>query len=434
MDFKKEYKCSCGRVHNAAVDDYVIEKGAVKYLPAYIKKYGARKPFAVFDVNTFSAAGEAVCKVLESSGMEYGKYVFESEHLEPNENALGSLMMHYDTSCDIIVAVGSGVINDLCKLLAKISGHCYIIVATAPSMDGYASVTSSVIMDGLKYSIGNRCANVIIGDIDILKNAPERMLTAGLGDVLAKYISIADWRIAHIVTEEYYCENVADMVRQALKRCVDNCELLLKRDDGAVKAVFEALILSGVAMNYAQVTRVASGVEHSISHIWDMRGEEFKTATELHGIQCAIGTLYAARIYDMLRRLTPDAEKARKFVSEFDFDTYSEKLREYMGRPAEGMIAKEAIDGKYRSKAHAVRLGRMLDNWDEIQTIINDEVPTVAEIERILDAIKCPKSSDEIGIPTSELPMTYAATKDIRDKYVQSRVCFDLGIIDDIKF
>ncbi len=434
MVFKKEFMCSCGRMHRAGIDGYLLESGAIKRIPEYIEKYGCKKPFIVADVNTFEAAGEAVCAVLTESGIEHSKYVFSEKHLEPNEKAAGSLLMHFDTSCDMVIAVGSGVINDLCKILSRAAKRTYIIVATAPSMDGYASVTSSVVMDGLKWSIGDSCASFIIGDIDILKNAPERMLTSGLGDVLAKYISIADWRIANIVTGEYYCEEVAGMVRSALKKCVDNCELLLKRDSDAVKSVFEGLILSGIAMNYAQVTRVASGVEHSISHIWDMRGEEFKTPTDFHGIQCAIGTLYAARIYDKMRNITPDVEKAEKFVSKFDFEKYSNFLREFIGRPAESMIAKEANDRKYAEDTHEDRFKRIYDNWGAILKIIDEEVPPSTEIERILDAIKCPKSCEEIGIPREMMALTYSATKDIRDKYVQSRICFDLGIIDEIEF
>ena len=34
-------------------------------------------------------------------------------------------------------------------------------------------------------------------------------IAAQLGDMLAKYISLGEWRIAHIITGEYYCSTVA---------------------------------------------------------------------------------------------------------------------------------------------------------------------------------------------------------------------------------
>jgi glycerol-1-phosphate dehydrogenase [NAD(P)+] len=98
-------------------------------------------------------------------------------------------------------------------------------------MDGYASATSSMTVDGLKVSLPSKCADVIIGDIDVLKNAPMRMLQAGLGDMLAKYISIAEWKIAREIIGEYYCDRVANLIKQALKECVDNADGLLLRNE-----------------------------------------------------------------------------------------------------------------------------------------------------------------------------------------------------------
>ena len=75
----------------------------------------------------------------------------------------------------------------------------YIIIGTAPSMDGFASDGSSMIVDGVKVTIASKCPHAIILDTEILAAAPLRMLQAGLGDMLAKYVSICEWRISHII-------------------------------------------------------------------------------------------------------------------------------------------------------------------------------------------------------------------------------------------
>lgn len=41
--------------------------------------------------------------------------------------------------------------------------------------------------------------------------------------MIAKYISIAEWRISHVVNGEYYCETVAEMIRGALRDCGQGC-------------------------------------------------------------------------------------------------------------------------------------------------------------------------------------------------------------------
>lgn len=425
-------QCSCGREHNIAIDDVVAGKGVLQRLPEFVAKYRAQKPFILADRNTYNAAGAAVEDILQSSGITFSTYIFQKEALEPDEGAVGSAFMHFDGSCDLIIGVGSGVINDIGKLLSSVSGRAYIIVCTAPSMDGYASATSSMSRDGLKVSLNSRCADVIIGDTDIMKQAPEHMLKAGLGDMLAKYISILEWRISSLITGEYYCEQVAQLIRTALKKCVDNAEGLLKREDAAVEAVFEGLVIGGVAMAYAGSSRPASGVEHYISHVLDMRGMEFGTPVELHGIQCAVGTLIAVKLYEKLKSITPDREKAQRYVNGFDVDAWHEDLRVFLGKAAESMIALETREKKYDKDLHNARLAVILANWQEILGIIDEELPSARELEQLMDAIRMPKSLSQIGIEEFLLPTIFGATKDIRDKYVLSRLLWDLGLLEEL--
>ena len=425
-------QCSCGREHNIAIDDVVAGKGVLQRLPEFVAKYRAQKPFILADRNTYKAAGAAVEDILQSSGIPFSTYIFQKEALEPDEWAVGSAFMHFDGSCDLIIGVGSGVINDIGKILSNVSGRAYIIVCTAPSMDGYASATSSMSRDGLRVSLNSRCADVIIGDTDIMKQAPEHMLKAGLGDMLAKYISILEWRIGSLITGEYYCERVAQLIRTALKKCVDNAEGLLKREDAAVEAVFEGLVIGGVAMAYAGTSRPASGVEHYISHVLDMRGMEFGTPVELHGIQCAVGTLIAVKLYEKLKSSTPDKEKAQRYVNGFDVDAWHGDLRVFLGKAAESMIALETREKKYDKDLHNARLEVILANWQEILRIIDEELPSARELEQLMDAISMPKSLSQIGTEEFLLPTIFGATKDIRDKYVLSRLLWDLGLLEEL--
>lgn len=427
----KTIGCDCGKEH-IFESEVIIGSGVLSDLPSILKSKGFKKPFVFADNNTYFAAGKKVMNLLKDNGIEANKYVFKKENLEPDEINVGLAVMHYNPDCDVVIGVGSGVINDICKIVAATGNKPYIIVATAPSMDGYASASSSMTMEGLKISLNSKCADIILGDLDILCDAPLKMMISGLGDMLAKYVSICEWRIAHIITDEYYCEDVANLVKEALKKCVNNAEGLLKRDKEAVKAVFEGLVLCGAAMKFAGVSRPASGVEHYLSHIWDMRGAEFGTPVSFHGIQCGIGTLIAIKLYEQIKAITPDREKALEYVSKFNFDVWSNDLRKFVGKGAECMIALEMKEQKYNKAAHAKRLEKIINNWDKILKIIDEEMPSSKEIEMLLDKLGAPKTLEDIGLHCSILPITFKATKDIRDKYVLSRLCWDLGIIDDI--
>jgi glycerol-1-phosphate dehydrogenase [NAD(P)+] len=406
----------------------IVEKGAIEKLPNLIQEAASKKAFILADKNTFIAAGERVCAILNNAGIHYAQYVFPTGEIEPDEKAVGSAIMNFDPSCDLVIAVGSGVINDIGKILANTAKLPYFIVGTAPSMDGYASATSSMSMDGLKVSLPSKCAEVIIGDIDVLKNAPMRMLQAGLGDMLAKHISIAEWRIANEITGEYYCERVAELIRTALKRCVENADGLLKREEEAVKAVFEGLVIGGVAMAFAGVSRPASGVEHYFSHIWDMRGLAFGTKVDLHGIQCAVATNIAAGLYEKVLKTKPDKEKALAYAKAFDYQAWAKELKAFLGTGADVMIALEEKEQKYSIEKHEDRLNIILEKWEKLCGIIREEILAQKEIERILEKIGAPKTAKEIGIDC-DLSITLKATKDIRDKYVLSRLLWDLGVI-----
>lgn len=424
---KGKFRCDCGKEHSAHLEAADIGFHVLEKTAAYVKKYNGTKAFILADRNTYRAAGEKVVSVLTKEGIPYTLHLLKEERPEPDEKNVGSVFLHLEADCDIIIGVGSGVINDICKIAAFKTGLPFIIVGTAPSMDGYASSTSSVIRDGLKVSVDSACPNVILGDLEVLRDAPMEMIRAGLGDMLAKYISVCEWRIGHLVTGEYYCEEVAKMIRSALKKCVDNAGGIVSRDPAAVKAVMEGLILSGIAADYAGVSRPVSGVEHYYSHLWDMRALEFGTPWSLHGIQCGIGTALAVEKYEKLKTIKPDREKAMNHFGSFDYDGWFAKIKDYLGSAAEPILSGIASSDRYNAAKHEERLKKILAHFDDILRIAEEELPTAEEINAVLKKVGAPVSSEEIGIPAEENELTFRMTKDIRDKYILSTLLWDLG-------
>ena len=423
-------ECECGKTHAPGTKKVIVESGAISHLPALLSQCGGKKPFLLSGKDTFAAAGDKVCETLDRAGIAYGKYVFPNSPVLPTEHSVGSAVMHFDHGCDAVVAIGSGVINDIGKILAHTTGKPYIIVATAPSMDGYASATSSMELDGRKVSLDSTFAYAIVGDLDILTQAPMKMLLAGVGDMVAKYVALAEWRMSALITGEYHCPVVDAMVETALDRCVAAGQGLIRREPEGVKAVMEGMVIAGMAMKYAGVSRPASGMEHYFSHIWDMRGLAFGTGTDLHGIQCGVGTLLCLKIYDYLRALQPDKERALKFVEDFSLEDWNSRLEAFIGPGAQPMIAEEKTAGKYDREKHARRLERILTHWDEIQEIIAG-IPSYDRVLAFMQEIGAPVSAGEFGVTPNEMQETLRMTKDIRDKYIGSRLLWDLGVLEE---
>lgn len=425
-------KCSCGKVHSFS-SLTLSGKGAIKNLATELKRLGCKMPYVVSDKNTRHIAEGVVKDELTCAEVTPVFYSFDSDELEPDEKTVGSALMHLKAECDSIIAVGSGVINDTCKIISAKVKIPYVIVATAPSMDGYQSMTSSMTMDGLKISLPSRAADVIIGDTDILKSAPAKMLISGVGDMIAKYVSICEWRIANIILGEYYCEDIASLIRAALKKISESKDKIKLCTGDAVEAVFDGLSASSVAMNYAGVSRPASGIEHYISHIYDMRRAEFGTKSEMHGIQCAISTLVAIKLYEKLITVTPCKEKALAYMEKFDKEQWKKELRSLLGGAAESMIALEEKEQKYDKTKHVERLETIIGKWEEIKAVIKEELPSYESLYNFMKDIGAPTSFAEVGMDESILPEALTYAKDIRDKYVLPRLLFDLGIIDEFK-
>lgn len=301
-----EYSCACGKSHKVDIQAIRVGSGVIQELPGILRDLGASHIFLVADNYTYEAAGRQVEQLLDQAGLPYHKRVFQTETpLVPNEYALGSVLAAMTSQDDMLLAVGSGTLNDVTKYVSARTGIPYAIAATAPSMDGYASTVAPTILDGFKTTLPAVYPAAIVADVDILKDAPMPMLTAGFGDIIGKFTSLADWRLSHQLNGEYYCPEVAGVIEAAVETCAANAKALAQREPQAIQAVTEALILSGLAMGMVGVSRPASGAEHQMAHYWEMdalrRGEEHP----LHGNAVGVGTVLAASLYEMAAEYLP---------------------------------------------------------------------------------------------------------------------------------
>ena len=301
-----EYSCACGKSHKVDIQAIRVGSGVIQELPGILRDLGASHIFLVADNYTYEAAGRQVEQLLDQAGLAYHKRVFQTETpLVPNEYALGSVLAAMTSQDDMLLAVGSGTLNDVTKYVSARTGIPYVIAATAPSMDGYASTVAPTILDGFKTTLPAVYPAAIVADVDILKDAPMPMLTAGFGDIIGKFTSLADWRLSHQLNGEYYCPEVAGVIEAAVETCAANAKALAQRGPQAIQAVTEALILSGLAMGMVGVSRPASGAEHQMAHYWEMdalrRGEEHP----LHGNAVGVGTVLAASLYEMAAEYLP---------------------------------------------------------------------------------------------------------------------------------
>ncbi len=326
------FRCSCERKeHSAPIESYEISSGAIYKIPEILKNYN--RIYMVADENTYRVAGEKVEEILRECGKLFSKCVLKGECVLPNAETLGNILMYahdisaksdifaYSPMPDFILAVGSGTVNDSCRLASYRLGLPYGIVGTAPSMDGYASAGSPFLHDGTKTTIQGTTPKYIIADLDIMKDAPYDMMLAGIGDMFGKYTGILDWELARDYSGEYFCDKIAKDVIDATNKCLENGYKLTERDPECVKNVMEGLLVTGLGMAYTGNSRPASGAEHIVAHAWELFDVERGNHPHLHGLEVCEATRLIAIMYKMLLEETEDAhlkELIEKYIPYFD--------------------------------------------------------------------------------------------------------------------
>ena len=210
-------KCECGMAHKCPIDSVVIGENAIASLPSLTEN--KKCILLVADNNTYSVCGEEVeARLGDKLG---GKIILtRSAVLVPDEVAIAEIESALPEGVDLIVGVGSGVINDLCKIVSFKAGIRYFIVATAPSMDGYASRGSALILDGMKVTLNANVPEAIIADSRVLASAPFDMIQAGYGDIIGKYSCLNDWRLSACVYNEYLCPFVMNATYETVEKTV----------------------------------------------------------------------------------------------------------------------------------------------------------------------------------------------------------------------
>lgn len=312
-----EMDCTCSQKHHSIPTEVIeVSEHAIEKVPEILKDY--HRIFLVADENTYEVAGRRVEELLKEAGNLSHSFVLPSPAL-PNAESIGRVLIEagierevYDINLwsynpDYILAVGSGSINDTCRMVSYRLGIPYGIVGTAPSMDGYASVVAPLLNGRKKIVYNCSIARHIIIDLSINAEAPYPLLLSGVGDMIGKYVAILDWEISRDRNGEYFCEKIADMVVKATDQCLAASRNLESRDLSAIRAASEGLILSGECIAFCGSSRPASGTEHMIGQTWEVMDVEEGKIPNLHGIEVGEGVFVAVEIFRKLYQETKDA-------------------------------------------------------------------------------------------------------------------------------
>ena len=315
------FDCSCGKRHAVDIRKIVMDRQIGSNVLESILPFKTGRILMVGDCNTFTASGNKIRELLDAEGYCYKCLVFESHQtLVPDEKAVGQLIIEADEDISLLLVVGSGTLNDLGRFVSHKLGIPYMIVGTAPSMDGYASTVSPLIVQGRKTTYNAVYPVAVFADLEAMVNSPQEMICAGFGDILGKYTALADWELSVLINGEYFCPTCEILIRKALEKCTTNREGIAARNENAIRYLTEALILSGIAIGLAGTSRPASGAEHHLAHYWENDALARGVEHPLHGNSVGVGTVVISYIYKMVKQKysleikTPDPLSVREHL------------------------------------------------------------------------------------------------------------------------
>jgi len=416
MNFKEMLQdkvCECGMVHSCSIKNVIIGSGALWKIAFVLENY--HKILLVADQNTYDVCGRQVQEQLGEK-VECVLVYERKGLLVPDEKAVEEMQARLSGETDLIIGVGSGVIQDTCKYVSFQAGLPYYIVATAPSMDGYASKGAAMIAGNMKVTYNAHVPEVIIGDIDILKDAPMEMIQSGYGEILGKFSCLNDWKLSQVVNNEYFCPYVYDLTYEMLDKTKDLGEKLLKREPEAIQTLMEALVGVGIAMAYVGNSRPASGSEHHLSHFFEITGLLEHTPYFMHGTDVVYSTVYT----QMLREELLSMDEPIRYNQPCQA-IYEANIRRVYAAASDGVLALQKKLGWYEVDRFPV----YQEKWQEIKKVLR-EVPSTAELTTYIGSIGLDMNEFEALYGKQKIQDALWYAKDLKDRYSVLWMYYDL--------
>jgi glycerol-1-phosphate dehydrogenase [NAD(P)+] len=261
----------------------VVAGGAIAQAVDWISAT-AKNPIVISDCNTQKLVPQLA---------KFRQHIFDVPPKPQKEIA----EMFAQKDADYFIGVGSGTISDIVKYASFLSKKPYVMIATAPSMNGYLSITASLIENNKKESHQAHLPVALFADLDILAAAPLRLIRSGVGDSICRSTAQADWLLSHLLLGTEYISEAFLLTKQAEEKTFEYTNKLMRGGKDAHANLMNLLLLSGLAMTLCKGSYPASQGEHMIAHHKEMLYGDQMPET-FHGEQIGVTTLIMAEIQE----------------------------------------------------------------------------------------------------------------------------------------
>ena len=396
--------CACGKDHELETRLVVVEYNAIANFEKYMEEAGLAglRRTVIYD--------SIIYELTEGKHIQADQeIVLPAKGLRSEDVLIEDMMTKLDKP-EVLIAYGAGTIMDFGRYPAYKLGIPFVAVPTLASSDGFTASICSVILQGQKKSIRMKAPALVVADLDIIKGAPMRLVASGINDILAKYISMADWKMSTLVSGEDYCPMVAGLAEDALQIMRAAADKMAATVEVDYEAMTMAQMKSGLTMQLWENSRAASGSEHLMAHLVEMHPPRFEKAEGIHGECVGVGTFAAVKEYHRLGKLQPRAKAFQPLSRDWVLEKFGPRLCEGIMKENENDVL-ASFDPQ-----------RIVDQWEDFRQII-DTIPPAEEMEALYKAVGAKYLPEHIGIDpaleTEMLPISAA----IRNRLTLVRMC-----------
>jgi len=427
------FACSCGVEHTIAVQEMLLQQDALAQIADIARRHlPGKNGLLIADNITYPLAGNRVLEYLADAGYNLKVVLLPPRpdgHVIADDQTVAFVARHLTPATDFLLAVGAGTVNDVTKLASFQAHRPYLVCPTAPSMNGFTSAIAAILSQGVKRTIAAHLPVAVVADVGVLSTAPPAMMQAGLGDLLSKPVSNADWQLAHLVKGDYYCDLPLRLVEQAERICRQHATAIGQGTLAGTQALTEALLRSGCSMAIAGSSSPASGGEHLLSHYWDMTAHWHGRQENLHGAQVGVATLVTATLYEKLRQVDPAQINLQTLRSHYP--TWAQQIagmRQVHG-PLAAAVIPEAAKKYLPLEQKEAEWHFILAHWSAVWQQLDAVLSPAADIRDVLLAAGAPTTIRELGVGEVELRTAFLYARDMRGRYTVLDFAHDLGLL-----
>ena len=250
-----------------------------------------------------------------------------------------------------------------------------------------------------------------------------RLTASGVGDLIGKYTSIADWKIGHAITGEYISLPVVKLEQDILQDLIDNLDGLGAHDFAAYENLMYGLLLSGLAMQMIGNSRPASGAEHHCSHLWEICAIN-DPIDFYHGEKVGVGLCLISEVYKKALAKIKEGNYNVKNSVDVELDLIHSKVKNEA-------LQQEIIKENTPNLLANIHGSLLKEKENEIIAIL-EELPSSEDIISWMKKVNALTTMHELTLDESLKPLTLRMSPYARQRLTFMRLLKFYDFYDEI--